>query len=1013
MHNTFRPIRVHAGKPPVPSSNASASPQPNTTIVKPIPIYTNKTTLQKPILPKPIPLISFDEPILPDCTHPYTENLFRPHQTVPMHQLPPQKYDIDSAVHSQSRWKRMNVQGLNSLRKDFKPKQRKSSTGDPTHEKPTVHFKHQFSDAFEVSSQVGQFKHYNPPSTTHPDSSEQKPRFAKILSKKSSTGLSQHANNLSMSQDSGFENPPPNILNNPTAHSLRDPLLQESNDDTNFGSAPLLSYISSQDKEKRNPRESLASKTSHCQRNLNVENIDALNTNNQSKTFSIENHIPEPSPYGTPWPISSKDSSLDTISSQKVEKVPSTSDHSGKTHERKFGYKKDTPDNDNPWFQKRKGVSGDEEFNDLNLDEEIQDELNMKSRRKKLGGKLGRIFRAHGKPYDPDNITESSNSSLDSFPLTESVSDGSSSQIQEENSGAESSVEDRLEDIIRLAITGKKSLTNLLDCLLLLTKRPGEGLLELLFKYLSSNSIIEASVKLILDDDRETRISIQLANPYGTYSQQTLYRDLLVNIYLTAPHHLKRSLLQHSKARGDIFRFLGREKPKDKTSSDKWILKACALCRVLYALLEDSPTELTDYLCSRKGLLRSIVTKHIHIPEVVGCVAKLCAADALSDISGDDLRYGAPNATGIILLVKEGICDLLVDLFVKSCGSHGKENDNSLCWQIQIMSLRCLQELSKRAVVIPKFGKGNCSYSSKYIKSLNCGLESLSLFDATHRVKGVLDAAFDSLSELPGISSCGTKAERNNPLVCCLRLVTDHLELVRNASEAKLAVTRRTVGSIKTKKLEKVLLSENIQFLNYLDETHKKKVGGRVRLGIINVFRCLFSSKTEEVWLLLSKNLVPEKLLEVLKHNDHCSMLCAGILKCMYVSMKQESAKELYKAWGRALSQDGDWKGAMLNLLEGEIPHVTDGRVSEASLNNYINIGLILVEAPEHDEKLKLVFPNIQVYQTFVKRIQPKLMRIQECNERPFGGPKPEGNVFSVLANAESLVARLDDVNAV
>lgn len=683
---------------------------------------------------------------------------------------------------------------------------------------------------------------------------------------------------------------------------------------------------------------------------------------------------------------------------------------------RRFERKRDDEEDmvggsENPWFEDKSGQK------EGKSKEEALPTTPLSQRRRDKLRKLGRIFRKHNAEYIDDDFADprssSSTGSLSvNSSLTGSISTNSSARGMS-NISAPDVLHLRLEQTIKRAISGKEKLESVMDCLLLLTSRPNEVVLKLLYKYMSSSHTIDYMLKVILDKDNTANGDVALTRMNVSQVGGNLpYRDLLVHVIMNASTRLKRAVLLHGKARSEMLRFFTEERPRGgEKELVAWVATSNAVCKLLNCLLREFPNELTDYVGSKKGFIRLLVKNHIHVPEVMSFVVQLCAADALTNTGGEELRYGSVNASGILVLAKEEVCDVLVDLFVECCNSLMKNESDVLLWQIQVMSMKCLQELCQRALVTPKFNKRNCGYGSRYIKGLNVGLEYLNVFTSIELVERVVEAALGALGAELGICASGTKAERNNGLTCVLSLISGLLGMIRRGSQSKLTVTRRTVGSVDATGMERMILYYTEDLCKLLKGKCNADVGGRVRIGIIEVMRHMYSSKNKDTWFTMSKKRIAERLLITMKEKSGCSIVEEKVVQCLSTALQNDQAVTLHMSWIWSIADH--WLDDMKKFLAENGEKIL--QQDEAFDSGLLQIGYIVMEYSKEDKerKLKGILDKGMSLNEYVDGVEKVLEKIKENCDKSCGGKRPEGHTVSVLADAKSLAARLNDVNAV
>lgn len=677
----------------------------------------------------------------------------------------------------------------------------------------------------------------------------------------------------------------------------------------------------------------------------------------------------------------------------------------------------------NPWFEERSdsspniAASDDEEGLTLARVPEEENRKLEKLRRSRLKEKITRqIFgkERDGKHPVTKKQQESSNSSsldtvISSIPATNQKIMSESTPLSIVSSAV-------LESDLRKTISAKKRLEEVLEKVLALRERPSEDICSQFYKYLSSGNAVERAITIVLSGGFTASTS-SMKSSFASISKHRAYSDLLCSAYINGPSRLRKAVLSQTKAKAQILTFLTQDAGDAGARTETYLFKINCLLKLMSAILVESPSDVTDFLSVSQGCLHSFVRYQIRVAEVVDFVCQLCAANALSDTSGDVLRYGAPNAAGIALIAKEGICDLLVRIFEESCEPKEGPSHESARWQLQVMSMRCLVEISKRSVVVPKFSKSNCSYNSKHIKSFNAALQSIDLFRNAERASRLLRSSL-RCAERVGESDC--KAERammSNAGVCALSCISELLNVVLSARDSKSVVTQRTVGSTNTKDIEQAVLRRIGTLCSLLEQGPDLGIGGgRLKLEIVKLLRSLFESRQDETRIALVNEAVPECLLRTIQKNKLWSILHGGIVECIAVSLRREGSGRLHQAWVRALDKIGMLE-EMGVVLEGKGENKNNEKEEHESTyrSTLVDVGFVLCMFSQNLTRgeFRGLFASEQQYQNFIGKIEMGLGKIAKSREEACGGPKPEGTVVSVLANADALAAKIDDVDAV
>lgn len=670
---------------------------------------------------------------------------------------------------------------------------------------------------------------------------------------------------------------------------------------------------------------------------------------------------------------------------------------------------------ENPWFQATPGfVQGTALPTDAGPSVSSLDaqKIALKEKRTKLS-KISRAFKGYGKLRHLHRASSSSDTSS----IPSSVSNASSTEPW---TFSVETTDDHLESVIQDVVQRKKALDEVLKCMMHVYSRPADDTLHNLYRYFATGTTMESSIMWITEELRtyeEEDSSSTRSEELKTYRMiSRIYRAIVLHVFASGSGYLKKAFLSSIKMRSALVDFFEKDVPKTKSALRSWIDTSAGLFRLFNSLMMDHSCDLTLYVSNKPGLLHSIVRKHVIIPEASSFVAKLCAADALSESTQNDLRYGAPNTNGILLLVREKVLDTLVEVFIESCQGW-KQHSNLTSVQQQSNSLWCLKELSIRAATIPKFGKNNCSFNGKQIKSLNTGLDSLTLYSNPNHMRPAIDQALTMIS---GSKESDEKhlssLERNNALTCILSIFADLLGAVLVASESKNIAIRRTVGRIDVRNLQQVLLSKVDALCEIVHKNTAHEVTASSRISILRALRCLFASTEREVWDTLVASRVPAHLLNVLEENLLSAMIHKAVLECLEASMKRKEAHVLHRQWVQALGNHQGWLNEMKRVARKlDVGESETGQLRSQLNCTYFEITSTLMSVAEsvHCKSLSEVFEDNGMSLSFMEDMESEVRQLWEAQRKPCGGPKPEAQTVSVLSSVESLAARLNDVNAV
>ncbi|CAN8064830.1 unnamed protein product [Agarophyton chilense] len=671
---------------------------------------------------------------------------------------------------------------------------------------------------------------------------------------------------------------------------------------------------------------------------------------------------------------------------------------------------------DNPWFQAMAADSKLEEYQVPSQTQSYLRNIEHKGRRTKLS-KLGRSLKSQGKrkKLEQEDTTDPTCHGKE----TVSMSVSSSSSLLVAKYSTEITIEE-LRHALRRALSGKRSLDEVLECMMRVYSRPPDNFFQLLYKYFSCGKTIESSMKWITEELRVLQEDIsdgQLSKGCEAYIiLSRIYREILLQIFTSGPSTVKKAFLHNKKVRSSLIRFFRKDIPQGRLELKSWAKTSVAVFRILSSLMSEHASDVVLFLSSKDGLLSSLISKYICFPEVVSFVSKLCAADALSESSDCFLRYGPPNADGILLLAKENIVDTLAHAFIDSCNSRSG-NSSDLTLEIQRNSLQCLKEISFKAVTMPKFGKTNCSMNPKQIKMLNTALETIPLYSATNHLQAGIEYSLKRLFESSDANKTHSNVfESNYPLSRILSLSSDLLEAVLVASESKKFAVRRTIGMVSTKNLEWVLLSKLDDLCGLLDRKGATRILSTTRLFIIQLLKCLFASNQNNIWDHLYKKKVPELLLTVIDENEFPTMIHKAVIECFESSLRRKDAVLLHKQWIENLGKHHGWTNEMHRIAENQKSRGIDAQHCRSQIQcTYVQITTTLMDIAnsEYNMNLDSFFATHGVNLPCMGKLEIEIARIRDEHSKPCGGPKPDAKTVSVLACAEYLAARLDDVNAV
>ncbi|KAI0563298.1 hypothetical protein FGB62_43g120 [Gracilaria domingensis] len=671
---------------------------------------------------------------------------------------------------------------------------------------------------------------------------------------------------------------------------------------------------------------------------------------------------------------------------------------------------------DNPWFQAMAIENDLQDLTGTSRPAKYPRNVEQKGKRTKIS-KLGRSLKNQGKRKKLDNESNANPASHDK----KSIPTSTSNTPLDPSSGSKDIANEELRHVLRRALSGRRHLDDVLECMMRVYTRPSDNVLQLMHKYFGSTKTIEAGVKWITEElrvlqgDMSEKRRSKETEAYIVVSR--IYREILLQIFTTGPDTVKKAFLSSSKACSALIRFLEKDVPQGRLELKAWAKTSVSIFKILNGLMKDHVSDVVLFISSKEGLLRSIVSKHICFPEVVSFVSKLCSSDALSETTEDIPRYGPPNPHGILLLAKENVIDVLAHVFIDSCDARSA-NSCDLVLDRQRNSLQCIKDISFKAVTIPKFGKTNCSMNAKQIRMLNTALDSIALYSATDHVQAGIEYSIRRIngSENGKGEVLSSRFEQNYPLIHILSLSTDLLDVVLRASESKKIAVRRTIGMVNTEKIEGVVLSNLDALCGFLGRNSTPGIVSTTELSIIELLRCLFASEHDNVWVSLSNKRVPELLLAVVEDNELRTLIHKAVIECLEASLKRKEAVALHKQWVTCIGKSDAWRSAMRAITEekqsGE--HCKQKQGSQIQCT-YVQITSALMDLANsvHSMNLSSFLTKHGVTAPFMERLEVNITRRREEQNIPCGGPKPEAPTISVLACAEFLAAHLNDVNAV
>lgn len=581
---------------------------------------------------------------------------------------------------------------------------------------------------------------------------------------------------------------------------------------------------------------------------------------------------------------------------------------------------------------------------------------------------------------------------------------------EKEVAGTNKTAED-LEKIIQQAQHGKSKLSDVLSAMYVVSTRVEAHTLDNLYKYLSSPGIVEKCVDFLRRNHAPKAGSLQNLDEGDVRIEWNPHQYVLVQAFTNGQAQLRRALMANHRARSEFLAYfedssLSTNK-KVKIDLHQRDLKLYDMATILSSMLHESPGEMADIIGARKGFLTKLVYNHVHNRAVADFLVKLCAPKALTITeSTDELRYGAPNVIGIVLLARDGVPKQLVKIFEEATGGLMVEGmDAAVRRARQEACLYCMLEMSKRTLVIPRFDKKNCLYGSRRMKQINAGLEGISVFKQTALIEKVVDFGLGALFATPG--------DKGVSVVAALKAVIDLLHAVEAGSKAKLASTRKQMSAVSTRALEEVVVNR----VAVLTRLATLEVGERgslqlLRLTIIEMMTSLFRSRNGDLVARLARSGIPGVLFQLVLSMEWSSMMQAQIVECVRLAFESEGeeAEEVQRLWMEAM--DGG-----LALWGEVVPSRRGGKEERGYYGAFVAIGLILRSLAERSggkERLQKLMGSHAAYQEFQKARAEVLDEVARMEGDPIAGPKPEKTTESLLASAASLNAlSLDNIDAV
>lgn len=603
----------------------------------------------------------------------------------------------------------------------------------------------------------------------------------------------------------------------------------------------------------------------------------------------------------------------------------------------------------------------------------------------------------------------------------------------------ESALSDEVAEITRFlrnSGTGDGQLINVLDAMYNLSTRLDDDILDSLYRHLASPTNVQACVRILVTDAMPASRKKTHHELPGLQDRRATnpYTYVIVNAIASGQSVLRKSVLSNARARGELLQFFEDDLRIPAASEEDIQIKVQGMARVLSSLLRESPTEMAEHLSGRKGFLHTLVRRYGHVSGVAEFVVELCAANPMASAeNSDEIRYGSPNASGITLLVRERIVELLVDLFEK-CTVNIVFGEFTVARRrkTEETCMFIMTELTKRALMIPKYEKANCSYGSRYIKELNACLKRLCAVDEPRHVAQALHYALTALFEMPG--------NRGGAVVTVLELIVQTLTTVQAGCRSKLTSTRMMLRRKSTLGLEQVALEHLSLLARIFNLEFKQGLSlHQLRLAVADLFACLFASTNSATLRILAEENIPSIMFSALRATPSSSLLHYRTVKCVEICFdpsredNADAVQVLRKQWLSAMNNGNlIWQelGKInygirvktqhgLTKAEARLHHIlpTAPMPLPGYISAYIAIALVIRQygmKADGKNDLRHLLGSEQEYRQFLEKRRQTLDRMAKLHGDYLCGPPPEKSTSSLLASPSSLAALSpDDIYAV
>lgn len=575
------------------------------------------------------------------------------------------------------------------------------------------------------------------------------------------------------------------------------------------------------------------------------------------------------------------------------------------------------------------------------------------------------------------------------------------------NSHASTDASEKVITVLKQALSGRSSLDKVLDAI---ESRPGklsDVASSVLQKYLCSGCCIDATLSLVLNDTAVGSDAPLISRLKSTEYSVKKRGDQAVQLYISASSNVRRAFFTATNVCSRVLHFFAESheptgSESDSTEVSMWIWRAEKLAQLLTMTLSDKVFDVTEMLSTKQGCLKRMATTFCSISVVSGFLIKLCVSDALSlrgsNTKDESLIVGEANASGIILLEKEKVSDELVSSFVSACDAIRCGN-HSAKWAAQASgAVQSIFEMCRRVMLLPRYSENNCTYSPKFIVEVNCALGLLGLWGTSKRIGMLLDKGLDLCLEpdenaYNDIKNTGSydSVIKSTPLITVMTHVTELLATVHRGRQDSSAAVKRVIEGGDIGPTVRCVVNRGDRLLKVIESHHTCL---NAKASAVRLFTRLLQSDDMDVYGWFIGRKVAPKLVTVTGRYSQCCMLHSEVTSCVRASIGRGVKQgRLVRTWVKAVLRDDRWKSLM---------------DSNESAKWTVLARIVRILGEEWDTCLE----GDAEMGTFGRGVRLVLSWGFET-ETPCGGSKPQGPKVCILANAESLAARIHDVNAI